>query len=197
MFYAVRALPGHWESQPAVFDKLVDENTAWVDCRLRGGQKDEKKTFCMFVVAAVLSVFFSLLHFQLRNRIKNYGIFFFCKLPPLIKYATDKVKKEFLSCTNDRVFVFWLWGEKRFPRTAETSVKINSDRDNEKFNIETAGIYISATQLTSSGKDSWSLHHPCSAKTKLFLVPGAVVWGIKLTNGGWSMLCGFYENCKK
>lgn len=58
--------------------------------------------------------FFCCYTFNSENRIKNYGIFFLCKLPPLIKYATDKVKKEFLSCTNDQVFVFWLRGEKRF-----------------------------------------------------------------------------------
>lgn len=94
---------------------MFDENAAWIGSPYvaRGGQKDEKKTFCMFVVAAVLSVFFfaATLSTQ-KNRIKNYGIFFLCKLPPLIKYATDKVKKEFLSCTNDQVFVFWLRGER-------------------------------------------------------------------------------------
>lgn len=135
---------GHWESAPTSCFWQAFENAAWI-CPPYAVWKRERREENILHVPSHCSVRCYTFNSQ-KNRIKNYGIFFLCKLPPLIKYATDKVKKEFFSCTNDQVFVFKLFlgdfGKKRFRRTAETSVKINGDRDNEKFNIETTGIYI-------------------------------------------------------
>lgn len=95
-----------------------------------------------------------------------------------------KSKRNFSVAQTIKFLSFDFEAKNVFRRTAETSVKINGDRDNEKFNIETVGIYIAAQLTSSSVKYSRSLHLPYSAKTKLFSERGVVVWAIELTNAG-------------
>lgn len=99
---------GHWESQTAVSDKHVRRECSMSRVAYVARWPGRREENILHVqVAAVFSVFYSAATLSTqKNRIKNYDIFFLCKLPPLIKYATDKVEKEFLSCTNDQVFVF-------------------------------------------------------------------------------------------
>lgn len=146
-------------------DQLFDDkNAEWICAVFASSAKEEEKhgeNKLHFLALFVCSTGCYTLSCKTNSTKKKITEYFLCKLPPLIKHARDKVGAEcFFCCTkksslvSNRVLIIF--------KRLQANAKININRDNEKFNIETLSGFAAAFDWVRNRRefDFLSLHIP-------------------------------------